>query len=156
MRKARQFGIPVAAVLCACLAWPPPGEASSTYYRWKDERGRLVVSDRPPPDEGVDYEVVSPDSTLIRRVMPGQGAVPPEVDPRPGNEFNPVDTQEQVSVAKKNPEMCARARSNLETLNTAARIRVRDSQSGELRYLTEEEKESQREKARSIVKDHCE
>ena len=56
---------------------------------------------------------------------------------------------------EKNPEFCQRARENLETLNTAARIRMRD-EDGELRYINEEEKEEQRQRAREAIATHCE
>lgn len=132
----------------------PNADAASTYYRWKDERGRLVVSDRPPNDANIEYEVVSQRSSLVRRVRPGEGAVPPEVTPRPGNRFEQVDTDEPT--VEKNPEACARARTNLETLNTSARIRIRDPDTGEFRYLTEEEKVTQRERAEETIQVHCE
>ena len=32
-------------------------DASGTYYRWRDDKGKLVVSDRPPTDIGVTYVV---------------------------------------------------------------------------------------------------
>ena len=151
--------LPALALLAAfCMLAPPPVEAADTYYRWRDERGRLVVSDRPPADKSITYEVVSPKSPLIRRVAPGEGAVPPETEPRPGNEFDQVDTTQDndLAVVRKNPELCARAQSNLETLDSAARIRIRDENDGQLRYLTEEEKDLQRQKAREIIRVHCE
>jgi hypothetical protein len=132
-------------------------DAATTYYRWKDDNGKLVVSDRPPSDEDISYEVVTPSTSIIRRVESGEGAVPPETVPSPGNEFEPEDTSaDELQVARKNPEICARAQKNLETLNTTARIRIHDSDSGELRYLTEDEKEAQREKARDVIRAHCE
>ena len=132
-----------------------PADAADTYYRWRDDRGKLVVSDRPPTAE-IEYEVVSQRSSLIRRVSPGQGAVPAETTPRPGNQFEQIDTRrEALEVVPKNPESCARAKSNLETLNTSARIRIRDSETGEPRFLSEEEKETQRQKARAIIRVHC-
>ena len=131
--------------------------AADTYYRWKDDRGKLVVSDRPPADAGIDYEVVSQRSTLVRRVSAGEGAVPAEVNPRPGNEFERVDTRnEQLEAVPKNPESCERAKANLDTLNTSARIRIRDQDTGELRFLSEDEKETQRQKARDTIRVHCE
>ncbi|MEM1404541.1 MAG: DUF4124 domain-containing protein [Pseudomonadota bacterium] len=131
--------------------------AADTYYRWKDARGKMVVSDRPPIDSSIDYEVVSQRSSLVRRVSAGEGAVPPEVTPRPGNEFEQVDTrQEQLEAIPKNPESCERAKANLDTLNTSARIRIRDQETGELRFLSEDEKETQRQKARDTIRVHCE
>ena len=56
------------------------------HYRWTNNNGGTVYSDRPPP-MGVDYEVVSSDSGLKRVVNGEEGAVPLEVDPSPGNDF---------------------------------------------------------------------
>ncbi|MFK8042942.1 DUF4124 domain-containing protein [Congregibacter sp.] len=144
------------ACVCAILITVSSASAADTYYRWKDEQGKLVVSDRPPVSEEIEYEVVSQRSSLIRRVQPGEGAVPKEVTPRPGNEFTQVDSrQEEMEVVAKNPESCARAKANLETLNTAARIRIRDKTTGELRFISEEEKETQRQKAQDTIRVHC-
>lgn len=148
---------PAALTLLIALAVGAPAlaaDAASTYYRWNDERGRLVVSDRPPNDSDIEYEVVSQRSSLVRRVRAGEGAVPPEVTPRPGNRFEQVDTGEPV--VEKNPEACDRARTNLGTLDTSARIRIRDPETGEMRYLTDDEKVTQRERAEETIRVHCE
>lgn len=126
--------------------------AGKNYYRWIDDRGNPVHSDRPPP-KGVDYEVISTGSSLIREVDAEEGAVPAEVVPKPGNEFEQVDTA--AKGIEKNPEFCQRARENLATLNSAARIRMRDEQ-GNLRYINEDEKEEQRKRARETIELHCE
>jgi len=159
-KRARATGLrpslaalPLVIVL-AVGAPVPKTDAAETYYRWKDERGKLVVSDRPPTDPEIEYEVVSQRTSLVRRVPRGEGAVPAEVTPRPGNRFEQVDTDE--AEVEKNPEACARARTNLETLNTSARIRIRDPDTGEMRYLTEEEKLTQRERAEETIRVHCE
>ena len=126
--------------------------AGKNHYRWVDDRGNPVHSDRPPP-EGIDYEVISTGSSLVREVAADEGAVPAEIKPRVGNEFDQVDTASKG--IEKNPEYCQHARENLATLNSAARIRLRDDQ-GELRYLTEEEKEEQRQRASETIAAHCE
>jgi hypothetical protein len=123
-----------------------------TFYRWEDDRGRPVHSDRPPP-KGVDYEVVSTDTSLIRPVEAEAGAVPKKVTPTPSNDFEPVETRE--AMIEKNPEYCERAKQNLETLDGPARIRLRNDQ-GEYRYIDEKEKEVQREEARNVITAHCE
>ena len=127
--------------------------AGRDYYRWIDERGNPVHSDRPPP-MGVDYEVVSTGSSLIRQVNAEEGVVPANTDPSVGNEFERVDTEE-TQVVKKNPEYCKRAQDNLATLSGSVRIRVRNDQ-GEFRYLDEEQKEIQRQRARDNIATHCE
>lgn len=155
--RANVLGAGVLALMLAFVSTlSHDAYAANTYYRWKDAQGKLVVSDRPPRDDSVEYEVVSQGSSMVRRVMPGEGAVPAEVNPRPGNDFDQVDTRrEQMEAVTKNPESCARAKENLDTLNTAVRIRIRDSDTGEFRFLSEEEKDTQRQKARDIIRVHC-
>lgn len=127
--------------------------AADSYYRWLDSRGNPVHSDRPPP-AGTDYEVISTRSGL-KRVVPGdEGAVPRVVVPSVGNQFDPVATS-PTTVVHKNPEICQVARKNLETLDTFARVRVRDDQ-GDFQYMSEEEKEAQRETALALIEQHCE
>jgi hypothetical protein len=125
--------------------------AGESYYRWDDKWGNPVHSDRPPP-KGVDYEVVSSGTSLVRRVNSAEGVVPAKIEPTIDNNFEQVETKPDP--VKKNPEICDRAQENLTTLNTYARIRLRDDQ-GEYRYITEEEKEAQRDEARNLISVHC-
>ncbi len=127
--------------------------AGDTVYRWLDQRGNPVHSDRPPPT-GTPYEVISSGSSLKRVVKAEEGAVPAEIKPRAGNKFEPVDTKEKEERYEKNPELCALAKSNLETLESAARVRLRD-ENGEMAYLSEEQKADQVERARQMIKVHC-
>lgn len=150
----------IAVGLLTAFALGPGAHSADTYYRWKDERGRLVVSDRPPEDGAVDYEVISLGSTtLVRRAQPEQGALAPEpaVAPAPGADPQGGDTPQETMevVVPKNPEICAQAQTNLETLNTSARIRIRDRETGEPRFISEEEREVQRQKARDTIRVHC-
>ncbi len=127
--------------------------AADTYYRWLDNRGNPVHSDRPPP-KGIDYEVVSPQSGL-KRVVPGdQGAVPREIVPTVSNDFEPVARNPEATV-RKNPEICKIARKNLETLDTFARVQVRNDQ-GEFQYISDEERAAQRSEAVALIEKHCE
>jgi Domain of unknown function (DUF4124) len=126
--------------------------AENTYYRWNDERGNPVHSDRPPA-EGIEYEVVSTGSNLIRKVGAEEGAVPASTDPVPGNEFDPVKAS-GMDQPKKNPEYCKRAQDNLATLNSSARIRTRNKE-GEYRFLDEDEIATEKAKALEAVAVHC-
>ena len=150
MKLAKRAGLLIlVAGLVATTS--PIGQAGESYYRWDDQWGNPVHSDRPPP-EGTDYEVVSSGSSLVRRVNSAEGVVPARVEPSIDNDFVPVETKPDP--VKKNPEICSRAQENLTTLNTYARVRLRDDQ-GEYRYITEEEKEEQRNEARSLIAIHC-
>lgn len=127
--------------------------AADSYYRWLDNRGNPVHSDRPPP-AGVDYEVVSTRSGLKRVVTGEQGAVPREVVPTVSNEFEPVPRVASPSITQ-NPEICRIARSNLTTVTEFARVETKDSQ-GNMRYLTEEERLAEITKAEELIGIHCE
>ena len=152
IRVAKTFTL-VLATLAFTLGYIASA-SGETYYRWNDERGNPVHSDR-PPDTGIDYEVISTGSSLKRVVDAEEGAVPPEITTRAGNEFEEVDPKTQAQVQKKNPEYCQRAKDNLNALNTSARIRVRDAQ-GEFRFLNEEEKTARRQEAEEAIATHCE
>ena len=137
-----------ATVVIASLS----AHAGETFYRWTDERGNPVHSDRPPP-KGVDYQVVSTGSSLVRPVEADEGAVPLEIKSRAGNDFEKTDTKK--AVIEKNPEYCQRARDNLATLSKNGRIRLRNDK-GEYRYIDEEEKAGERQKAVNAIEDFCE
>jgi hypothetical protein len=152
VKRAIKSGV-IAATAAVIVISSLSASAGRNHYTWVDDRGNPEFSDRPPPP-GVEYEVVSTGSSLKRQVGAEEGAVPAENEPSVGNEFEAVDA-EKMQVMKKNPEYCQRARDNLQTLDTAARIRVRNDQ-GEFRYLDEQEKESHRQTARSNIDKHCE
>jgi hypothetical protein len=121
-------------------------------YRWMDKNGNPVNSDRPPP-QGVKYEVISTKSSMVREVAPDEGAVPLKVKPSADNAFKPVDAKQPA--VEKNPEYCQRAKDNLLQIDSHGQIRLRNDQ-GEVRYLTEEEKEAERKKAQDAIKAFCE
>ena len=150
----KRLHITAAVVLVTAVLnlWGAHASAGQTLYRWIDEGGNPVNSDRPPP-AGVEYEVISTSSSMVREVNSAEGAVPPKVEPTPSNDFEPENAAEPVSL--KNPEYCAIAQENLKQLNTSARIRLRNEQ-GEIRYLNEEEKAVEREKALSGIETFCE
>lgn len=139
-------------VTAVLTLWGAYASAGETFYRWIDERGNPVNSDRPPP-AGIEYEVISTSSSMVRKVDSEKGAVPLKVQPSASNDFDPVNTNKRV--IEKNPEYCARAKDNLVQLDTSARIRLRNEQ-GEVRFLNEEERAAEREKALASMEAYCE
>jgi hypothetical protein len=127
--------------------------AAGGYYKWLDERGNPQLSDRPPP-AGVEYEYVSTDTGLKRRVSAAESGRTGSAPAMP-EQAAPASTvaQEQAKI-KKNPAYCDQAKANLDTLNSAARVRIREPE-GDIRYLTEEEKDVQRQKAKDMIAVHC-
>lgn len=141
-----------AIVLVVVAASGVASAAQTNYYRWLDSSGNPIVSDRPPP-AGTDYEVVSTQSTLKRSVEAEEGAVPLEVDPTTGNKFTPQDSAE-AQRSKKNAELCAKARANLEALSGKATVTIRDSQ-GEMKELDPQEMQIQRTTTKAQIKAYC-
>ena len=144
----RVVAVGFSALLMAGTAF----SASDTFYRWQDERGNQVNSDRPPP-AGTPYEVISTESSMIRRVNTADSPDKPEPVEQAAA---PRQTQVVGGRAKveKNPEFCRQARENLATLEVAPRVRLR-GEDGEYRYLTDEEREEQERKARDTIAVHC-
>jgi hypothetical protein len=123
------------------------------YYKWTDSGGRPQHSDRPPPT-GVDYEFISTETGLSRRVTRAETSTPEKVA-APTPKKSAADTRDNDPVAiEKNPELCDNARANLDTLNSKARVRIRDDD-GAIRYLTPDEKDIQRQKAQDLIAVHC-
>lgn len=145
-------GLIAPLVLLTTLIISVSANAGAVHYRWLNAGGTPVHSDRPPP-KGTDYEVISTDSGLKRVVSGEQGAVPLEVESRVGNEFEPVDENLDKQV-KKNPELCQRARDNLDALAEPENVRMRNDQ-GEVQKLTAKDIETQRTLAQAQADLYC-
>jgi hypothetical protein len=148
----RALTICALVITTATLAFSSYSIAAEIYYRWTDDRGRPVHSDRPPP-KGVNYEVISTGSKFVRPVDAKEGAVPLAIEPTVRNNFKKVDPNQPEII--KNPEYCKRGRDNLAALNTNARVRVRNDK-GEIHYIDEEEHASQTRIAIDTIAIHCE
>jgi len=124
----------------------------NNHYRWLNEQGEAVYSDRPPP-AGIDYEIVSSTSGFSRAVHASEGG------PRDAAEDGIESARKQVTVSEEArreqlAEFCAKARANLEALQGDAQIVVR-TPDGEQRTLSPREVEQQRETARAQVDSYC-
>lgn len=124
--------------------------AGDNYYRWYDDSGAPVNSDRPPPP-GVDYEVISKRDNRVNLEEPDEPQAASTSTPSQGA----VGEAAASPQVERDPEICATAQANLETLNTHARIRVPDGE-GSFRYIGEEEKATQRANAEQLIAQHCE
>ena len=128
--------------------------SGDTYYRWLDASGTPVSSDRPPP-AGVEYDVIT---TNTNQRLSSRTAEPAAPGVATGDAERSSE-QQSASAApagpEKDPEACATARKNLETLNSHARIRVPDG-NGNYRFLNEEEKAQQLAHSQSAIAHYCE
>lgn len=149
------------ALLLALLVAAPLAMAGKTYYRWTDEQGNIVMSDRPPSAPGIDYETVVKSGPSLRPTSPQNSSAvknspaPVTPDTREGNkseDSRPAVSQPRV---ERDPEACAQAKRALQELDNRPRVRVYD-ETGELKYLSDEEKAGLRRRAELTVELHCE
>jgi hypothetical protein len=141
------------AAMLMVLASPFDCLAAQKLYRWRAADGTLVISDRPPPDVNVPHEEVNvgQESRTTIWDRPGEKEDANLRDLIPGTEERQPAA---ATVFEKDPELCEKARSNLETLNTFPRIRIQNAQ-GEVEFLSEEAKAAQRREAERIIRIHC-
>jgi len=134
----------IAALLCLFIVTGSHGAASG-HYRWTNDKGQVQYSDRPPA--GVDSVFIK-FSTGKRSNAPAQ----PSVQTKQQNTEQSLPTMVAVT-PKKDPALCKQAKHNLKAMD-GARIRITETD-GSKRFLTEQEREGQRENARRFIKINC-
>lgn len=122
----------------------------NTVYQWTDENGVVHFSQTAPADKDQAAE----ETSLRKAALTGGTFAPPRAEPETNTQ--PESTpQNAESTYKKNPQACSRARDMLATLNTGARIKLRDPETGEIIYAGEEDIAEQRRRANAAVKTDC-
>lgn len=145
-------------LMLAVLMAVTPGLANGqSVYKWTDENGVTHFGDRQP--SGNKAEQIN-----VRTSRPSSGSGGAE-RASPQERMNQLETRrqgqqqqrEETAVAearrKQRDANCATARSNLQMINRNARIQAEID--GELRYLTPEEIEEQRQKFEEIAEENC-
>ena len=153
MNTRSSQGLFASLLLVGCCLIGPDANAANGYYKWMDERGNPHHSDRPPPS-GVEYEFISTDTGMRRRIGASSSAGGSSAPSMPTSAPETTTVAERQTQIKKIPEYCDQAKANLDTLNSTARVRIRGP-NGEIKYLNEEEKADQRVKARDLMAIHC-
>ncbi len=125
--------------------------AATNYYRWIDERGNTIHSDRPPPT-GVDYEVVRTGASFKR---PGSSDEAPGTEPGGDGEAGQADAAAAAAQSQQDPELCASAKNNLDALTNSDRVTMRNEK-GEVHVLTAEEIKMNIQTTRGQIEAFCE
>jgi hypothetical protein len=151
--------------LAACLALSAAAVDAAKMYRWTDENGNPVVSDRPPP-EGTPFTEISNQFTPMRRKealrnTPASKASGSSMTSRSSSSGNAESTgnaeaatEEPQARVERHPELCRQANDNIFKLETFPRIRVTDAD-GTVRFMTDEERNAQLETARKVAEANC-
>lgn len=139
----------IALWVISCLL--PSIANATTLYRWNDNNGNPVMSDRPPP-VGTTY-------TTIDSSRYGGGSTKPvsAVPQAPINDQARATTSSIApsEVAQKDPALCSQAKDSIFKLETFARIRTTDDD-GTVRFLSDAERDDRLQRAESIAAAYCE
>lgn len=139
---------------CLLVAAVPGLASSASVYKWTDENGVVHFGDRQPagqPSEKINVRTGTPSSD--------QGSPAPQErvkaleEERGKQAASEQEKSRQEALRKQRESICEQARANLEILNTHSRIQIEEN--GEIRYLSPEEIEAQREKAQRLIEENC-
>ncbi len=124
--------------------------ASKSFYKWVDAQGVTHYSASPPAKE------TAADATTIRatNLKTDAPVAPPATAPVNAPSTTPPPLQGTI-VKDKSPEQCKQAKDNLKSINENRRLRLKDDKTGDLRYLTPEEIQQQKDLAQKKADDNC-
>jgi len=164
------------ALLLATLA--ALSASAHAQWKWRDKSGQVNVSDRPPPRDIPDKDIIArPSGAEARKVAAVSGAdpaasAPPSVASSPAPDKPAGDRQlearkraaeqeaaaktraEDARLADKRAENCRRARNHLAGLDSGQRIaRVNDK--GEREVLDDRARADEARQAREVIASEC-
>lgn len=142
------------------LAFSAPSQAAK-FYKWVDKDGVTHYTAQPPNDK--------PAETLNLRTGESRSAEKTEAEPdtkataeakdntpkEPEPESAPPPKTAQKAKDTKDPERCEKASSIRETLVNNNRVKVKDEETGEYTYKSQEELEQWREKNAEDIRKYC-
>ena len=148
----------VASSMLVLFLQGQPADASPT-YRWVDENGNPVLSDR-PPETGKPYTEVGVDTGLRRYPKPVADEIgePSDQAPTTSESASPLASPggqaHRTEVVEVHPALCEQAKDNIFKLETFPRMRVRDDD-GEVRFMSDEERATQLATAYKVRDANC-
>ena len=171
-----QSGLGLTAVLLALL-WSVPAAGQ---WAWKEENGRQVYSDRPPPSSVKPSQITQQPSRQVLAPTPSRATPDDEAKPAAEGKAAPAPAapkslaeremeftkrqqeradsdrkaqEEQQRAATKTAE-CERARGYQKTLDDGIRIQRTDA-SGNREYLDDNQRAAEVERTRKFIQTNC-
>lgn len=161
------------ALLCACLlaAWAPPSQAQAQWV-WRDSAGQVNASDRPPPRDILEKDIIARPTPEVRRAAAPRAPEGAASGAASGAAATPLDrelqarkrTAEQEQTAKtraeedratqQRAENCRSARGHVSALETGQRI-VRVNDKGEQEILDDRGRAEDLRRAREVIASEC-
>lgn len=150
--------------------------SAQAQWKWKDAKGNVQYSDRPPPIGTPDKDVLQrpPAATRPVVVVPaGQAASAAAAAPRPAasapskaeqdaaarqkqdqdREQN-KQKEEERRLAEQKRENCSRAQGHMRDLQSGIRI-TRTNEQGERIYMDDVQRRAEVERARQVISSEC-
>ncbi len=126
------------------------------YYTWKDDNGVTHFAKTPPTDVSSESRNFGIQRDIhTRYVTPSPSAETPKAAATDAPaQSAPTETAAAPDIYAKDPERCAQAQRNLETLQSNRPIRA-TAADGSKSLLTPEQRQQQRELAMEVVSIHC-
>ena len=154
-RKPTCFNIVTSSILLLLLQGQPAG--ASPTYRWVDDNGNPVLSDRPPPT-GTPYTEIEIKTGLKRYAKSTTAATEPpsvttELTAQQSTALAVTDVNESVLPSASQDE-CAALETVIERLTNYPRIIVRD-EVGEEHLLSPEERATRLGEALAFAETFC-
>ncbi|MEY4906614.1 MAG: hypothetical protein RL260_332 [Pseudomonadota bacterium] len=167
--KHRQLRGALLALAAVALTLP-----CAAQWKWRDAQGRVQYSDRPPPNDVRDRDILSrpaapptaqrPASPASATGTPASAATAasaptsdPALDARKRQAESAQDQakrDEEARVARQKVENCARAKEHARTAESGQRI-ARTNDKGEREFLDDAQRARESARAREIIASDC-
>lgn len=160
---------PALRLLLAATALALAASAAQAQWKWRDKTGQVNASDRPPPMEVPEKDIISrPTPDAQRRPAPAPAATGASAAPAKGPLERELDArkrqqeQEQSAKAKAEEEKlaatksenCRRARGHVAALESGQRI-ARTNEKGEREILDDRGRADEMRQAREVIASDC-
>jgi hypothetical protein len=157
------------ALVAAALALP-----CAAQWKWRDAQGRVQYSDRPPPNDVRDRDILTrPAAPLSAQRPTSAHAAASSTGSPPGAASAPTSdpalearkrlveaTQDQgkrdeeARIARQKVENCTRAKEHARTVESGQRI-ARTNEKGEREFLDDAQRARESARAREIIASDC-
>ncbi|WP_457426250.1 DUF4124 domain-containing protein [Roseateles sp. P5_E7] len=151
--------------------------SAQAQWKWKDAKGNVQYSDRPPPAGTPDKDILlRPATAAARSITVSPAGVPasaPASAPKPAasaptkaeqdaasrqkqdqDRENAKQKEEERRIAEQKRENCSRAQAQLRDLQSGIRI-TRTNEAGERVFMDDVQRQAEAERARGLVASEC-
>ena len=120
-------------------------------YKWTDDNGTIHYGDKRPKD--VQSKTLKVNSKSSAPQTPVQEQLKSLEEKESQESLAKSEKEKELQLKNNNEQRCDQAKSNLQTIENNARIRIEEN--GELRYMTQEEITKKKDDMRKIVDEAC-